>query len=272
MKMPVAGGSETQVVPAVSYRGFAPAGKGVYFIRREDGGEYAIQFLNETTGNVREVQQLTKPLWYYLSVSPDEQYVLWTQADQSGSDVMIEEVAADKGYHKASTLELSDDLDMRTYIPEPKRDHDRNWEDKPAEQQRSVYNNRRRMKRAKGKRLGRLRSERVERTFAHICESGGARRTWLTKLENVTKRYLIAAAAHNLGRILFKLLGIGKPKALQGEGGSAESLAELMQSAVWRLVAPIIAVAAWLAGKLKFHRRWAIPVGTRGKALSSTGC
>jgi len=30
-----------------------------------------------------------------------------------------------------------------------------------------------------------------------------------------TKRYLIAAAAHNLGRILRALFGIGKPKALQ---------------------------------------------------------
>jgi len=192
--------------------------------------------------------------------------------DAAGSDVMIEEVAADKGYHKAATLELADDLDMRTYIPEPKRDHDRTWEDKPAEQHRCVYNNRRRMKRAKGKRLGRLRSERVERTFAHICESGGARRTWLTKLENVTKRYLIAAAAHNLGRILFKLLGIGKPKTLQGEGGSAESLAELTQSAVWRLIAPIVVLAVWLAGKINFDRRPALPHETSGKALSSTGC
>jgi hypothetical protein len=38
---------------------------------------------------------------------------------------------------------------------------------------------------------------------------------------NVAKRYLIAAAAHNLGRVLWKLFGVGKPKALQGEGGLA---------------------------------------------------
>ena len=43
--------------------------------------------------------------------------------------------------------------------------------------QRVVYENRRRMKRAKGKRLGRLRSERVERSFAHVCDAGGMRRT-----------------------------------------------------------------------------------------------
>ena len=33
----------------------------------------------------------------------------------------------------------------------------------------------------------------------------------------MTKRYLIAAAAHNLGRILRKLFGIGKPRVLQGD-------------------------------------------------------
>lgn len=72
------------------------------------------------------------------------------------------------------------------------------------------------MRRAKGKRLGRLRSERVERSFAHVCDSGGMRRSLLRGLVDVTKRYLIAAAAHNLGRILRTQFGVGKPKSLQG--------------------------------------------------------
>ena len=54
-----------------------------------------------------------------------------------------------------------------------------------------------------------------------MCDTGGMRRSWLRGVAKVTKRYLIAAAAHNLGRILRKLFGIGKPKALQGEGGLA---------------------------------------------------
>ena len=68
---------------------------------------------------------------------------------------------------------------------------------------------------AKCKRLQRLRSERVERSFAHVCETGGARRSWLRGLEDVTKRYRLAAAAHNLGRIMRLLFGVGKPRALQ---------------------------------------------------------
>ena len=111
---------------------------------------------------------------------------------------------------------MADALGLRTYIPEPKLPHRRVWTDKPADFQRAVYANRRRMRRAKGQRLGRLRSERVERSFAHVCDAGGMRRSWLRGLVDVTKRYLIAVAAHNLGRILRKLFGIGKPKALQG--------------------------------------------------------
>ena len=133
----------------------------------------------------------------------------------------IEEAAADKGYHAAATLELCDELCVRTYIPERQRKHDAVWTDKPSAWQRVVYGNRRRVRRGKGRKLQRLRSERCERSFAHVCDSGGMRRTWLRGLVNVAKRYLIAVAAHNLGRVLRKLFGIGKPKVLQGEGGFA---------------------------------------------------
>ena len=138
---------------------------------------------------------------------------------QAGSEQQIEEVAADKGYHAGHTLELCESVQLRTYIPEPRRPHGSRWTDKPAEVKHAVLANRRRIKRDKSKRWQRLRSELCERTFAHICNRGGMRRSWLKGVAKVAKRYLIAAAAHNLGRILFKLLGIGKPKALQGEGG-----------------------------------------------------
>jgi transposase len=149
--------------------------------------------------------------------------VMTAQANlaEAGSTAEIEEVAADKGYHAAHTLELSEACGLRTYIPEPRRPHRLRWTDKPSEFQRAVYANRRRIKRAKSKRWQRLRSERCERTFAHVCDTGGMRRSWLKGVAKVAKRYLIAVAAHNLGRILRKLFGIGKPKALQGEGGLA---------------------------------------------------
>lgn len=148
--------------------------------------------------------------------------------EQAGSEVKIEEVAADKGYHAARTLELSQSLGLRMYIPEPRRPHPSRWTDKPPALQHAVLANRRRVRRGKSKRLQRLRSERCERSFAHVCDSGGMRRSWLKGLTNLAKRYLIAAAAHNLGRILRKLFGVGKPKA----GGGLRSLLDLVQLAI----------------------------------------
>jgi transposase len=81
------------------------------------------------------------------------------------------------------------------------------------------------MRRKKGKQLQRLRSERCERSFAHVCDTGGMRRSWLGGLTEVAKRYQIAAAAHNLRRLLWKLLGIGKPRSLQGCSGMLAALA-----------------------------------------------
>jgi IS5 family transposase len=151
-----------------------------------------------------------------------------------GVEQRIEEVAADKGYHSADTLELCQSLNLRTYIPEPKRKTDWNWTARTPDHERAVMLNRQRMQRAKGKRLQRRRSELCERTFAHVCDTGGARRSWLTGLVDVTKRYLVATAAHNLGRLLWKLLGIGKPRSLQGTGG-LETVFEGVLAVLWLL-------------------------------------
>ena len=142
-----------------------------------------------------------------------------TNLSEAGIDVEIEEAAADKGYHATDTLELADALNIRTYIPEPKRRGERNWRDVPEEKRRAVINNRRRTRRRRSKRLQRLRSERVERSFAHVCDTGGSRRSWLCGIEKVQKRYLIAAVARNLGLIMRKVFAIGTPKGLQAAGG-----------------------------------------------------
>jgi len=137
----------------------------------------------------------------------------------AGSEQEIEEAVADKAYHKAQTLADCARLNTRTYIPEPKRRNKRNWQDKPAEWERATAENRRRTKRGKSKRLQKKRSELVERSFAHVCETGGGRRTWLRGLADVSKRYAVQVAAHNLGLLMRKLFGVGKPRALQGAAG-----------------------------------------------------
>jgi transposase len=156
---------------------------------------------------------------------------------ESGSKVWIEDVAADKGYHSTETIAtLATKTPYRTYIPEPRRKagQTRVWLDKPAGHRAAVYANRRRTRGARGKRLQRLRSERVERSFAHVCETGGARRTCLRGIENVRKRYVISALTHNLGRIMRALFGIGTPRGLQK---AAEELAAFLHGLYFALLA-----------------------------------
>jgi transposase len=134
----------------------------------------------------------------------------------AGSEQEIKNAVADKGYHSNATLtNFAEHQTIRTYIPEPQRRHKCTWTDKPAEQKAAVVANRRRTRGNRGRKLQRLRSERVERSFAHVCETGGARRTWLTGIDKVRKRYLISAAAHNLGVLMRQLFKMGTPRGLQ---------------------------------------------------------
>lgn len=165
--------------------------------------------------------------------------VLQAQLHLHEADVeaTIDEAAADKGYHAAEQIELADALNLRTYIPEPERRHPSRWTDKPPAWKRAVYANRRRTQTDKSKRLQRLRSERVERSFAHVCETGGARRTWLRGIEKVRKRHLIAALARNLGVMMRALFGMGTPRGLQQQGQADDGLATLVRLA-WLAVKP----------------------------------
>jgi transposase len=155
---------------------------------------------------------------------------------QAEAEQEIEEIVADKGYHSAAQLELVSSLGFRTYIPEPKRKGKSHLNEKPIEQQRAVSANRRRTKTKKNKRLQRLRSERAERSFAHVCETGGSRRTWLRGIEKVRKRLLIAAMTRNLGLVMRRLFGFGTPRGLQG-GGPFAALVQTAWLAMSRLVA-----------------------------------
>lgn len=83
-------------------------------------------------------------------------------------------------------------------------------------------------KEAQGRQL--QRSERVECSFAHDCETGGARRTRLRGLEKVNKRYRLVAAARNLGLMMLKLFGVGTPRGLSGRSLKARWL--VLQSAL----------------------------------------
>src|SRR5215203_1539498 len=99
-------------------------------------------------------------------------------AQAEGEDPQpLEEVIADKGYHSNQTMVDLDAVGIRSYVAEPDRGL-RDWSEAP-EAQAPVYGNRRRIRGRRGRRLMRQRGERVERSFAHVYDTGGMRRTHL---------------------------------------------------------------------------------------------
>lgn len=131
----------------------------------------------------------------------------------AGSEVCVREGVMDKGYHDNGLLDFCRSVGVRTYIPERKQ-KSRRWTDKPETYEAGFRANRRRVRGEKGKALNRQRSEKCERTFAHVCETGGGRRSWLRGLVNVTKSHVLRCAAFNLGLLLRKVFGLSKPRSL----------------------------------------------------------
>jgi len=189
----------------------------------------------------------------------------------AGSPVAVEEVVADKGYHDNRLLTQCADWQVRTYIPERKQ-KSRCWIDKPEEFEAAFRGNRRRVRGDKGKRLNRRRSERCERSFAHVCETGGARRSWLCGLVQATKAYLMRCAAYNLGVLMRKVFGLGKPRGLQ-RPGKAWFLRLLVW---WRWFVTWIPmfIAQRKSGQLfpPLHADFAVRPGHSENHSISTGC
>jgi transposase len=126
----------------------------------------------------------------------------------------LEEIIADKGYHSNQTMVDFDAVGIRSYVSEPARGR-RDWSKEP-EAQAPVYGNRRRIRGRRGRRLMRQRGERIERSFAHVYDTGGMRRTHLRGHTNILKRILIHASGFNLGLVMRHLIGLGTPRGLQG--------------------------------------------------------
>lgn len=145
-------------------------------------------------------------------------------------------VVADKGYHKATLLRRLKTQRYRTYIPERRQAGRRRWADKGGISTAIAFHqNRARGTRPLGKRYHRWRSERVERTFAHVCETGGARRSRLRGRANVAKRYLLQAAGANLALVMRTLYGLGTPRGW----------ADRTQEAFWALLAFVAVLRHW---------------------------
>jgi transposase len=150
----------------------------------------------------------TETMWETLAEASEN-----LSAVEEDSESILEEYVADKGYHSAQVLVDLEEVGIRSYISEPDRGR-RKWKGKKKEQ-KAVYGNRSRMKRQKAKGLHRKRAEILERSFAHLLDSGGMRRALLRGRENIWKRYLIHACAFNLSLVMRQLYRAGTPRGLE---------------------------------------------------------
>ncbi len=146
------------------------------------------------------------------------------------------ELVTDKGYFGRQVVKPLEDSPWKTRIAEPKGKGVSRWHG-DDDARRAVYNNRARLLSGVAKAAFKLRAEIVERSFAHILDRGGMRRTWLRGRDNIHKRYLLHVAGHNLGLLMRRLIGAGTPKEAIAKAKGLMVLVPLPHRSILILVA-----------------------------------
>jgi transposase len=124
----------------------------------------------------------------------------------------IQSVTSDKGYYAVSELQTLQQEGIRTVISDPIGNRRVDKLDK--EERRAVRAAKRSVQSKSGKDLLQRRGMHIERSFAHILDAGGMRRTTLRGEENLNKRFKLAASIYNLSQLMRKIFGFGTPKQL----------------------------------------------------------
>jgi transposase len=122
-----------------------------------------------------------------------------------------ETFTADKGDFSLEEIGRLQELTLKTVISDPRRAQ-RRFDKLSSAQRQRLARAARSVSSQYGKRLLRKRGQHIERSFAHVLDAGGMRRTTLRGLENLNKRHQIAAACYNLSQLLRRLYGVGTPK------------------------------------------------------------
>ena len=164
-----------------------------------------------------------------------------------------------------------DAVGIRSYVSEPDRGR-RDWSETP-EAQAPVYGNRRRIRGRRGRRLMRRRGELIERSFAHVYDTGGMRRTHLRGHTNILKRLLIHAGGFNLGLVMRHLIGVGTPRGLQGRLAPVlATLFVLISAAPRRLTAILASHGPVAVMRDRSRSPTAIFVNSSAMVTYTTGC
>jgi len=91
-RIPVGGGEETPVISfykAGWWRSWAVIDGGIYFLTAEPPPRPVINFFSFATNKVKQIAKVEKEAFVGLSVSPDGRWLIYTQIDDRGSDIML---------------------------------------------------------------------------------------------------------------------------------------------------------------------------------------
>jgi transposase len=190
---------------------------------------------------------------------------------QEADTLTVQSVTSDKGYYAVGELEVLQQEGVRTVICDPI--DNRRVDKLEREQQRAVRAARRSVKSKSGRDLLRRRGMHIERSFAHVLDCGGMRRTTLRGWENLNKKFKLAAAFYNLSQLMRQLFGFGTPKQLAAAIGRGLFAQISLVLTVALAIAERIASAgrsSWNALSESFR------LGGEGRSaknpISSTGC
>jgi len=136
----------------------------------------------------------------------------------------VETMVADMGYCDAAELGVLQESGIRTAVADPVRN--RRMEKLTEAERRALRAAKRTTRSTSGRALMKRRGEFCERSFVHVLDYGGARRTTLRGWENIRKRYVVQAACANLALLLRSVSGIGTLK--QSWAASARALLALI--------------------------------------------
>jgi Tol biopolymer transport system component len=90
-EMTLADGKEVKVVNAIFSRSFTVTDGAVYFVPFANAGKIVIKALDLATRKIRDVGPISAKPLEGMSVSPDGEFLLYTQQDSSGSDLIAVE-------------------------------------------------------------------------------------------------------------------------------------------------------------------------------------
>jgi transposase len=138
---------------------------------------------------------------------------------QDPKEMTVATTTADKGYYAVGQLQELQREQIKTVICDPISN--RRLDKLEPDEQRAVKAAKRSTRSRYGKALLSKRGQHIERAFAHILDCGGMRRATLRGLQNLQKRFKLAAAFYNLSQLMRKLCGVGTPKQCEAMGRGA---------------------------------------------------